>query len=106
MSEKLRELEEYILCDDENNDELWAIYWGIKKSIKSQPKNETVEKWEERTGETYPDDSMTWAWIQGDCYSGDEWLLMEYCHAKENVDFPSFQIVVCEKPIYVPEEAS
>lgn len=55
INEKLRELEKYIMCDDVNNDELWHIYWGIKNSM-NIPKHETVEQWEKRKGEIYPDD--------------------------------------------------
>ena len=81
-----------------------AIYnWNLR--TESTPEHETVQAWEERTGETYPDDGMTWVWFQGDDYVSDDWYLSEYCNAKETTDFPSFQILVCDKPKHTPDDS-
>ena len=36
------------------------VLQGAIERLLSLPKHETVEQWEERTGETYPDDGPVW----------------------------------------------
>lgn len=85
------------ICDELSNayTVLDVCSYGIDVLTKADtPKHETVEEWEKRTGESYPDDAPVWAWIQGDDFHSDDWELMEYQWGKINVDFPTEQIIV------------
>jgi hypothetical protein len=42
-------------------------------NTRHEPKHETVEQWEARTGETYPDDGPVWLW--SDKYG---WMLKQF----------------------------
>ena len=56
----------------------------------------TVEQWEEITGETFPDDGLVWAWLQGDEYYSDVWEVMIYKEARGAVDFVETQILIVQ----------
>ncbi len=42
------------------------------------PKHETVDQWEKRTGETYPDDGPVYVWSVNNPTCLKRWVLMEY----------------------------
>lgn len=56
----------------------------IKKiEDKPEPKHETVERWEKRTGETYPDDGPVWVNYQILKENRTEWKLTTYEDIKQ-----------------------
>lgn len=50
------------------------------------PEHETVEQWEERTGETYPDDGPVYVWTVNNPTCRKRWRLMEYNYSKSYRD--------------------
>ncbi len=66
------------LCDmgrayEGSGDALIAMW-----NTRHEPTHETVEQWEERTGETYPDDGPVWVWTVNNPSCRKKWVLMSY----------------------------
>ncbi len=57
-------------CEDDNG--VWIRYEAVEKYI--TPKHETVEEWENRTGDSYPDDGPVYAKLK----EGNDWGLATY----------------------------
>jgi hypothetical protein len=89
VSEKLREIEHTLFCIKSNMTDkkdygtlnsLGHIQSVIDEIRLNQSQHETVEEWEKRTGETYPDDGPVYYTFPID----DFWSLCEYKEWKQS----------------------
>jgi len=82
--EKLRELIDYFKVGYEMKEGVTLTIEEMRfiESIINQPKHETVEQWEERTGETYPDDGPVWMLQIYPKLDNTWWSLVEYSEHK------------------------
>ncbi|TET97705.1 MAG: hypothetical protein E3J23_08485 [Candidatus Stahlbacteria bacterium] len=53
-------------------------------NTRHEPTHETVDQWEERTGESYPDDGPVWGLYHNDMKSTKKWKLYEHKKAIYN----------------------
>ncbi len=60
-----------------------GFYAGyMANKTRHTPKHETVDQWEKRTGETYPDDRLVWSWED----LINMWTIITYEKYKEIMD--------------------
>jgi hypothetical protein len=100
MSDKLRDVYQCKRCesnciitskqDDDGNswdgDVLYGQLCSCSEWVKTtEPKHETVQVWEERTGETYPDDGPVWSCYRNLLSANNEvyWKIEEWEETKQ-----------------------